>query len=105
MKIPDPNTTPTGAAQPSGVDSAKRAESIRIGSGGSRAGGANASGGADEVRLSGLGGKLSELAEDGQVSPDKAARMGEVEKLIERGQYEIPARELASRIIDDAIVG
>jgi len=66
-----------------------------------KAAAASASAGApDEIQLSGLSQQLRVLASG---SPERNQRIQELARLVESGRYEVDARDLSRRLIEDAL--
>ena len=54
----------------------------------------------DQIELSSLAGKLSELQTD---SPERAKRLEKLALEVQSGRYQVDSAELSRRIVDDAI--
>jgi anti-sigma28 factor (negative regulator of flagellin synthesis) len=59
-------------------------------------------GGEDNVELSSLS---HHLRVDDTASPEREARLQELARLVASGKYEVDAREVSRRIVDDSIKG
>lgn len=111
VKIQNPNLTPNSSNSTTqtssgaqGIGGSQRVDQANRGDG--RAGQVGGRGDGDRIELSGLSARLGggDLGVEDQ-SPEKTARLTEVSKLVESGKYRPDAKEVASRIVDEAIVG
>ena len=100
MRIDDPNAKglpPGGTIQgPSQSNHAARAGRTNPYAGQQEASGVAG----DQIELSNLAGKLSELQTD---SPDRAKRLEKLALEVQSGRYRVDSAELSRRIVDDAI--
>lgn len=104
VKIQDPNLTPvsTPTSPAKGVGGSQRLEQLdRAGGGGGRVG---KSGDGDSVELSGLSGRLSGLS-GGESDGVRAAKLDELQKLLDSDNYTVDSQDLAKRLVDESITG
>ncbi|MBM3812346.1 MAG: flagellar biosynthesis anti-sigma factor FlgM [Acidimicrobiia bacterium] len=99
MKIDHTNV---GGAGASASDSAALHRIQQAGQAGSGPEKTQAGGAGDKIEISELGQRLRMLAVE---SPERAARLEQLSKLVESGRYEADSEGLSQRLIEDALGG
>jgi flagellar biosynthesis anti-sigma factor FlgM len=96
MKVNDPNLASLASSQ---TKAARTQETERAGQS-SRPQNAGTAASSDDVHLSELVRSLRSLAAD---SPERQARLEQIARSVANGTYNVDAKAIASKIIDDAL--